>query len=411
MIIPSIDLYDGKAVQWRRGQEPVLERSDVFELLETFSLYGEPAVIDLNAATGKCSNRELITEMLRKTACRVGGGIRDLETARYYLKAGASKIIIGTAAHEPWVKKLPPEALIFALDSKGDKWLRQGWREETEMDTTTVLDELAPFCSEFLYTQVEKEGMMQGLDRERVEAVVRRSPVTVTVAGGITTYDDLTFIRALGANAQIGMALYTGKITLDEAILDAVDWSKSELMPTVVQDAESKDVLMLAYSNRDSLATALRERRGIYYSRSRSELWRKGETSGNIQQLVRVDLDCDGDTLIFQVRQTGPACHFGRHSCFPGQAGRFDMKNLDRVLARRRREMPEGSYTAKLYADDQLLAAKLREECEEVIEAETFEEVRWEAADLLYFTLVRARSAGVGLDDIIAELRSRHGNG
>lgn len=410
MLVPSIDLFDGKAVQWRQGREHVLEREDVFELLESFSLYGEVAVIDLNAATGKGSNRELIEKMLKIRPCRVGGGIRDLDTARAYLKAGASRLILGTAARQDWVKKLPREALIFAIDSKGDQLVDQGWQSDTGERTEDVLQEMGARCSGFLYTQVEKEGMMQGLDRDRVERIVKASPVPVTVAGGITTVDDIRYLNQLGAAGQIGMALYTGKLSLADCMLARCDFEKAPLIPTVVQDVDSGDVLMTAYSNRESLETALRERLGVYWSRSRQKLWRKGETSGHSQALVRVDVDCDGDTLLFQVRQTGVACHFDRWSCFPGVRPKWRLENLDSVLAERRETMPAGSYTASLFADAALQAEKLREETDELITAESFDEVRWEAADLLYFTLVSARARGVGLEDIISELRSRHGN-
>lgn len=410
MLIPSIDLFDGKAVQWRQGREHVLAREDVFELLEQFSLFGEVAVIDLNAATGQGDNRALIEAMLRRHRVRVGGGIRDLDTARAYLKAGAAKLILGTAARADWVRKLPREALIFAIDSMGDELLSHGWRESSGERTLDVLAQLAAGCGELLYTQVEKEGMMQGLDEERVRAIVKASPVPVTVAGGITTLDDVRLLQRLGANGQVGMAIYTGKLDLVDCIVESVDWDKAPLVPTIVQEADSGDVLMLAYSNRESLSAALRARRGTYWSRSRGAIWQKGETSGNTQELVRVELDCDADTLLFRVRQSGPACHFRRHSCFSGVQPRFDLNTLDRVLASRERTRPADSYSTQLFESPALQAEKLREECEELIGAEKFADVRWEAADLLYFTLVSARARGVSLQNIIDELRSRHGN-
>jgi len=410
MLIPSIDLFNGQAVQWRQGREHVLARDDVFDLLESFSLFGEVAVIDLNAATGKGNNGSLIEEMLKRHPCRVGGGIRDLETARHYLKVGATKIILGTAAREPWVRKLPKEALIFALDAKGDEWLSHGWKKNTGLNTLQVLEDLSPFCSEVLYTQVEKEGMMAGLDRPRITQLVNQSPIQVTVAGGVTTTDDVAFLHQLGAKAQIGMALYTGKLSLQDALLACLDFKKSSLIPTIVQDIASHQILMLAYSSPESLKLALSERKGIYFSRSRQELWRKGETSGNSQELCQVDWDCDGDSLIFKVRQKGPACHFSRYSCFSRVEPRFSLTSLDTVLEQRQKTLPEGSFTAKLFNSVDLQNEKLREETEELIEAENFADARWEAADLLYFTLVKARAMGVGLEDIVAELRSRHGN-
>ena len=128
MLIPSIDLMNGRAVQLKQGKEKVLERDDVFELLEDFSVYGEVAIIDLDAALGQGDNKALIKQLLKVRPCRVGGGIRDLDTAKEYIKAGATKIIIGTNCRQDWVKKISKESLIFAIDAKGDYWSTQGWK-------------------------------------------------------------------------------------------------------------------------------------------------------------------------------------------------------------------------------------------------------------------------------------------
>ncbi|MFK8010969.1 MAG: HisA/HisF-related TIM barrel protein, partial [Marinicellaceae bacterium] len=193
MLIPSIDLLDGKAVQLQQGQaeKKIVEKEDVFALLAEFSLYGEVAIIDLNAAMGTGNNQELIEQMLRITPCRVGGGIRDLETAKSYLAAGASKIILGTSATADFVKKLPKNALIFAIDAKGDYLTTHGWKKTQKQKVRDIIPELSKNCGEFLYTQVEKEGMMGGIDKQRIEQVIKTSDVPVTVAGGITSYADL----------------------------------------------------------------------------------------------------------------------------------------------------------------------------------------------------------------------------
>ncbi len=408
MIIPSIDLYDGQAVQWRQGKEPVLARDDVFEILEDFSLYGEVAIIDLNAATGQGDNRTLIEQLLKKKPCRVGGGIRSLQQAQDYLKAGASKIILGTSAFSDWVTKISPDNLIFAIDAVGDEWVSHGWKQGSGKSVLDIIPELENNCSEFLYTQVEKEGMLQGMDEQRIQQVVAASNVTVTVAGGITTTSDIRKLQRMGANAQIGMAIYTGKITLNNAFIETVDFKKLPLIPTIVQDSETKDVLMLAYSNQQSLQQALTQRRGIYWSRSRNELWRKGDSSGDKQQLLQVDMDCDADTLLFQVRQTGSACHLKRWSCFPTQSKKFSLETLDKVFQKRLNNPEEKSYTSKLFASADFQAEKLREECEELIDTDNYIDARWEAADLLFFTLIAAKSRGVSIKDIINELRSRH---
>ncbi len=407
MLIPSIDLMNGKAVQLKQGQEKVLEREDVFELLKEFSIYGEVAIIDLDAALGQGDNKALIKSLLKVRPCRVGGGIRDLQTAQEYIKAGASKIIIGTSCRQDWVKKICPEWLIFAIDAKGDYWSTQGWQQTQGEKVLDLIPELSKNCSEFLYTQVEKEGLLQGLDRERIQAVIKTSNVPVTIAGGITTLDDINWFTKLGANGQIGMSIYTGKLNLTDCFIKQIDFNKLPMIPTIVQDVETKKILMLAYSNEKSLRAALTNRKGTYWSRSRNELWEKGLTSGSQQSLIQVDFDCDGDTLLFLVKQKDHACHLERYSCFASQTKGFDLNRLNQLLEKRKNNAPDNSFTKKLFESGEFRAEKIREESEELIEAQTEEEVRWEAADLIFFALTDAIAKGVSFEAITNELRSR----
>ncbi len=411
MLIPSIDLLDGKAVQLQQGQadKKIVEKDDVFALLEEFSLYGEVAIIDLNAAMGTGSNQELIEQMLRIKPCRVGGGIRDLKTAKAYLAAGATKIILGTSASSDFVKKLPKNSLIFAIDAKGDYLTTHGWQQTGEVKVVDIIPELAKNCGEFLYTQVKNEGMMGGIDKQRIEQVIKASPISVTVAGGISSYEDLQWINNKGANSQIGMAIYSGAMQLDKAFMSLVDFDKMDLIPTITQDAKTGKVLMMAYSSKESLQLALSQRTGTYYSRSRQELWTKGLTSGNTQKLVHVDVDCDGDTILFQVEQGGNACHFERYSCFASQTKNYSLNYLDEIFEMRLAEVNDKpSFTQQLFASQELQIEKLEEECQELIEATDHNHVRWEAADLLFFTLVMAKAKGVSITEIVNDLRSRN---
>lgn len=413
MLIPSIDLLDGKAVQLEQGNpdRKIIEEEDVFGLLERFSLYGEVAIIDLDAALGRGSNKDLIKQLIKKYPCRVGGGIRDYDTAREYLSAGAKKVILGTSCRSEFVKKLPSSQLIFAIDAKGDDWVTHGWQSTDTVKVLDLIEEIQGNCSEFLYTQVQKEGLLQGIDEERVRNVVKTSKIPVTVAGGITTLDDVKTINSLGANSQIGMSVYTGKLKLDDALFSCLDFDKAELMPTVVQDVDTNQVLMLAYSTKESLQEAINKKAGVYYSRSRQELWQKGLTSGNTQALVNIDYDCDGDTLLFKVKQQGNACHFERYSCFASQSRQFDLNRLNQVFDKRLQELEAGeaqSFSQKLFSSEALQIEKLNEECQELIEAQDNDEVRWEAADLIFFALVNAKAKGVAPAEIISELGARN---
>jgi phosphoribosyl-ATP pyrophosphohydrolase len=408
MIVPSIDIMGGRAVQLRRGREFVLDGGDPLERLEEFAVAGEVAVVDLDAALGQGSNASLIRELVRRAPCRVGGGIRDLDTARGWLDAGARHVMIGTAATREFCRALPRDRVIAAVDAENGAVVVNGWRANTGVQVLERVRELAPVVGGFLFTQVEKEGQMSGFDRRAIEAVARvAGSARLTAAGGITTATEVAELDRVGTDAQVGMALYTGKLGLGDAI--AAPLAKplhGNVWPTVVCD-EAGRTLGLVWSTRESLVRAVAERRGIYWSRSREEIWRKGETSGNTQQLIRVDLDCDRDALRFTVRQQGAGfCHLNRNSCWPSE---FDLTDLEQTLTDRVARPVAGSGTAKLVADPTLLGAKLREEADELAHAESTDDVVRETADVLYMALVALTRAGGTLADVRAELARRHG--
>ena len=404
MIVPSIDLRGGKAVQLRQGKELVLERDDVVDLAMRFGRLGEIAVIDLDAAFGEGDNLDLILRLCRIARCRVGGGIRSVERAQRLLRGGAASIILGTAATPELLQQLPRERVLVALDERGGRVCVDGWRTAGSETPLERARRLQPYCSGFLATQIEREGMLGGIDVDQAAELRRNVEGSLTVAGGITTIEEIAALDRLGIDAQVGMAIYTGALDPVDAFCATIDWSKG-LVPTIVCDRHDRGVRMLAYSSQASLAIALREGAGVYFSRSRNELWRKGETSGAHQRLLRVETDCDRDALTFYVDQSGPTCHTGASRCFPD--GNFTWSTLLERIDRRSASTDGRSYTRKLLDDPALLRSKLLEEADEVAGAVTHDEVAWECADLLYFMSVRMQAAGVGIDDVMAQLASR----
>ena len=404
MIVPSIDLRGGEAVQLVQGREQKLSAGDPTPLAKQFGLIGEISVIDLDAALGTGNQVDQIVSLCRLASCRVGGGIRSLEQAQTYLNAGASKIILGTAAEEPWVRQLPRSRVIVALDAYQDEVMVRGWREGTGATVLDKLQRLRSRADEFLITVIEREGRMQGLDFDRVSAWNEAANgAKLTIAGGIATTEEVAVLDRAGMDAQIGMALYTGKWTVADALAAMLSSDRSDgRWPTTVVD-ESGRSLGLAYSDKESLRCAIEERRGVYSSRTRG-LWRKGETSGNSQELLQIRLDCDRDTLQFQVRQNGSFCHRGTQSCFGFLSGLGAVQ--ERLRTRRWDPIPN-SYTQSLFKQPGLLNDKLREEAEELTQARTRADVIHEAADVLYFTMVKMIAAGVSLEDVEHELQSR----
>jgi phosphoribosyl-ATP pyrophosphohydrolase/phosphoribosyl-AMP cyclohydrolase len=406
MIIPSIDLMGGQAVQLIGGKEKALDAGNPVPIAERFQLAGEIAVVDLDAALGQGSNADLVERLVEMAPCRVGGGIRDDKTAVRWLDAGASKVILGTAARPEILRRLPKDRVIAALDALDGEVVVDGWQTLTGQTVERRMTELRGVVGGFLVTFVESEGRQQGINMDRVRRVVAASDVRVTVAGGVTTSEEVAEIDRLGADAQVGMALYSGAIDLGEAIVAPMITDRPDgLWPTVVVD-EQGIALGLTYSDRESVREAVSTRAGVYHSRSRG-LWVKGETSGDRQVLLRVDLDCDRDALRFTVRQEGSGfCHQGMRTCWGPDHG---LSALLRTLASRLRQSPEGSYTKRLLGDPAMLRSKLIEEASELADALDSHHVASEAADLIYFALVALARGGSDLAEVeeILDRRSR----
>ena len=200
--------------------------------------------------------------------------------------------------------------------------------------------------------------------------------------------------------------------------IEDLKFDEKGLIPAVVVDTYSKKVLTVAYMNKESLAISMEEGRTCFWSRSRQELWRKGDTSGNVQHIVSITADCDRDALTVEVVKEGPACHLGTESCFNDVVylnpayNQFSMDNLFEMLEGRKANMPEGSYTTYLFEKgiDKILK-KIGEECTEVIIASKAEdkwETVYEIADLAYHVMVMMVEQGISLEDVRKELASRH---
>ncbi len=395
----------GNAVQLVGGREMKLNAGDPRPIAETFKLAGDVAVVDLDAALGQGDNTDTIKDLLKIAPCRVGGGIRSVDKAIEWLDAGATRIVMGTAAKPEILKELPPERVIAALDATHGEVVVEGWRKGTGKTVIERMKELEGLVGGFLVTFVELEGRMQGTNLEMVKKLKDAAgKADLTIAGGVTTAADIAAVDRMGADAQVGMALYTDTLPLADGIVAPLTSDRPDgLWPTVVVD-EYGVALGLTWSNLESVREAVKRRRGVYHSRSRG-LWVKGETSGATQELLRINLDCDRDALRFTVRQSGEGfCHLNTWSCWGETEG---LPGLSRLLAERKQHAPAGSYTARLFNDPELLKAKLLEEAGELAAATDKANVAWEAADVIYFTLVAMAKAGVKLSDVEAELARR----
>jgi phosphoribosylformimino-5-aminoimidazole carboxamide ribotide isomerase len=227
MLIPSIDLQNGHVVQLVQGDKLAIEAPSAEPWIEKFSTFPRVQLIDLDAARGRGNNAAMVADICRRLPCRVGGGIRTVDRAREVLAAGAHAVIASSALFTDGAVDLAfareladaigPERIIAAVDSKGGQVAIHGWKTVLPVTAVDAVTALEPFCAEFLYTHVDKEGLMQGTDMEAIMAVRRATARRVTAAGGITTWDEIDALDAAGVDAVVGMAVYTGQLPLTPA--------------------------------------------------------------------------------------------------------------------------------------------------------------------------------------------------
>lgn len=222
MLIPAIDLMDDKIVQLVQGSRKALEFSDFDYWIERFAAFPIVQVIDLDAAMNRGSNRRRVEQLARRLPCQVGGGIRDAEIAAATLALGVKKVIIGSALFKngkidsPFAQELAGkvgnEKLIFAIDSRENKVVVHGWKQATSYTAEQAIQALEPWCGGFLYTHVDTEGLMSGIPMDRIRKLRSATSRHLTVAGGITSQQEIDDLDAMGIDAVAGMAVYTGKL-------------------------------------------------------------------------------------------------------------------------------------------------------------------------------------------------------
>jgi phosphoribosylformimino-5-aminoimidazole carboxamide ribotide isomerase len=220
MLIPSIDLMGGKIVQLVQGREKAIEFDNFQEWVDRFSNYPLVQLIDLDAAMGRGHNTDLVREFSRQLPCQVGGGIRSLEAAQAALGLGAERVIIGssliskgainTAFAEQMADQIGPEKLVFAVDTRGGYVAIKGWQEMTSITPLEMMRALESFCSAFLYTHIDTEGLLQGIPLDVVRRLRNLTSKQFIAAGGIRTQEEVSELHAIGVDAVVGMAIYRG---------------------------------------------------------------------------------------------------------------------------------------------------------------------------------------------------------
>jgi len=352
------------------------------------------------------TSNSLLKKICSVAECYLMMNSPNFEAIKSVLQMGVKKVIIPEEDVKNIGQKISKKIIIARITLQKVSMLNnnlQNLKEELE----EIINRVNPYCSELMIDYDDElntdKSTLLGIIKI-VSSFIQNSITFLDPNGGITVE-----LERKGINPLISTQGMLEEKELIKIFKSVLDFQKNEgLIPTIVQD-EHNQILMLAFSFQDSLTQALVQKLGVYYSRSRKSIWIKGETSGNYQTLYKVKYDCDRDTLLFIVRQSGNACHLPRYSCFGDKE--FKLSDLYDIIQDRILNPVANSYTSKITKDERLVIEKIREESNEVINYTNDENLTWEIVDLLYFILVLMAKKGIKLQDILNELWSRRNYG
>jgi anthranilate synthase component 1 len=461
-VIPCLDIAGGRVVKGV-SFENLRDAGDPVEAAIRYEHEGADEVAFLDIAAPVEARGTLLGLVSRvanvlSIPFTVGGGVRSIEDADALLRAGADRVTINTAAvSDPSLlsrlaARFGAQCVVLAIDGKRVRAadgqvqmmvMTHGGRTLTERTVVSWAAEAAAAgAGEILLTSVDADGTQEGFDLEMLRAVRGVVDVPVVASGGAGDLND--FARAVligGADAVLAASVFHDRVFSIVEVKAAMKraglavrpvppratplqprYDANGLVPVVVRDVETGDVLTLAWANAEALEKTRETGFSHFYSRSRKALWKKGETSGYVQNVVSISFDCDRDTVLYDVQPVGPACHTGARTCFTrvdtlapgaGDAGRLDLTALFATIADRRDNPEKGSYTNKLLdAGAARIAQKVGEEAVETALAAvggTNEALADEAADLLYHLAVLLTARGLSPKDVAAVLEKRRG--
>jgi len=335
IILPAIDILGGKCVRLFRGNYETAEKvaEDPVKTVKYFEDCGAECIhmVDLDGAkNGIPYNTEIFLKIVKNINIPVelGGGIRNMETISYYIENGISRIILGSAVLQN--KELVKEAVLkygekiaVGIDANNRKVKTKGWFVESEVDFLELADEMVKIgIKNIIYTDISKDGTLSGVNLCHYEELKSKLPsdINIIASGGVKDIEDIKYLDGLGIYGVIcGKAIYSGGIDLKEAVIYSKIsklFKKNKLIPAVIQDYKTNEVLMLAYMNEESLKLTLKTGQTWFYSRSRQELWHKGKTHGHFQNVKNIYYDCEDNSFLIKVEQIGVPCHTGKNNCF-----------------------------------------------------------------------------------------------
>lgn len=453
-IIPCLDITNGRVVKGKQFKD----LKDIDEPLPLAKLYDQSGADELIMydITATTEGTDLFVETIESIAkeisipLTVGGGIQSIKDISRVLQAGANKVSLNSAAIanpaliNEAAATFGSSSIVIGIDAKQvapHKWnaFTHGGTKNSNKDVLDWAREVVERgAGELVINSMDNDGMKEGFNIPLLVALQEAVSVPIIASGGAGSVQDFldVFMNTKVIGALAASVFHYGEVdiptlnkqlsNIEESVVTPlqnldmlhITFDEQGLIPAVVQHAETGDVLMLAYMNEESLKKSIQTKQTWFYSRSRDELWHKGATSGNTQVITKMELDCDGDTILVTVLPNGPSCHTGNNTCFstPILSGppssRTVLYQLAQKIATRKKNPVEGAYTTYLFNEgiDKILK-KIGEEASEVIigaKNNDKAEVIWETSDLVYHMLVLMEELGVSIGQIQHELLQRH---
>ena len=339
-LYPAIDLKDGKCVRLKQGEfkEITVYSDEPWNIAKDFERCGASFIhlVDLDGALkGRSVNEATIRRIVDSVdiPCELGGGIRSFADIERVLSYGIARVIIGTkAVSDPGfvkeaIQRFGANHIVIGVDARDGMVAVEGWGQLSDKTATSMCRAMKEMgVKHIVYTDISKDGMLAGPNIEMTKKLTEETGLDVIASGGVSSIKDLIALKNAGISGAImGKAIYEKKIDVRQAVLEVekepIPFSEFKLnsdgmIPVVVQEEDTNEVLMVAYMNEEAYNLTLNTGMMTYYSRSRNEIWVKGLTSGHMQYVKSLKLDCDSDTILATVKQVGAACHTGAHSCF-----------------------------------------------------------------------------------------------
>ncbi len=395
MFYPMVELSAGRAVLWDGGAF-VEEASDPVALVARLQRTGDVLVLDRDAAQGKARNRELLMALCRRFDCVVGGGVRSGQDLDQLLRAGALRVLVGPGLAEEDVTAFPRQRLVLAVDRRPEPLRIEEWAATEDREFGAELGRI--YSAVLLASQVSKVEPLYDLKT--------RTNLPVWALGTAASAQDVQDLDRQGVLCVLDGA-FRRHVDAVELFADLLDFEGTGgLVPTILQDTASQ-VLGLYYSNRQAVAQSLREGTVKVWSMARGVVADRETVDGQPIRLVKALPDCRRRALLYRVQAPGPTCHTGSYSCFGERE--LSLETLEEVILSRRNKRDGQSYTQKVLASSEGVAAQLLEQARQLVAAQDRNQIIWEAADLLYFMLVHLARQGVRLGDVLREIRGRAG--